>query len=121
MIYLDNTSTTSVSKKVIDVMMPYFIDKWYNPSSIYDKAKSVKKDIEQARKTIANFINAKSDEIYFTSGGSESNCLAIQGWIKYVKSLGLKPFIISTVALYLCVILTNSYMFCIVPISLFTY
>ncbi len=97
MIYLDNTSTTSVSKKVIDVMMPYFIDKWYNPSSIYDKAKSVKKDIEQARKTIANFINAKSDEIYFTSGGSESNCLAIQGWIKYVKSLGLKPFIISTV------------------------
>lgn len=97
MIYLDNAATTPVSEEVVNAMIPYFADKWYNPSSLYNKAKSVKKDVEEARKTIADFINAKSDEIYFTSGGSESNCLAIQGWIKYVKSLGLKPCIVTTV------------------------
>lgn len=96
MIYLDNVATTPVFNEVIQAMIPYFNNKWYNPSSLYSKAKDVKKDISAARKTIADFINAESDEIYFTSGGSESNCLAIQGWLKYIQSLGLKPCIITT-------------------------
>ncbi|MCM1223568.1 MAG: cysteine desulfurase [Lachnospiraceae bacterium] len=97
MIYLDNAATTPVSDEVIQAMIPYFNNKWYNPSSLYSKAKDVKRDISIARKTIADFINAESDEIYFTSGGSESNCLAIQGWLKYVQSLNLRPCIITTV------------------------
>ena len=80
MIYLDNAATTPVRQEVVEAMIPYFTDKWYNPSSLYSKSKAVKEDIEKARKTIADFINAKNNEIYFTSGGSEANSWAIQGF-----------------------------------------
>ena len=80
-IYLDAAATTKPDKEVIEAMMPYFTDKWYNPSSLYSPSVQVKKDIEEARKVIADFINAEPDEIYFTSSGSEANCWAIQGFI----------------------------------------
>ena len=48
MIYLDNAATTKPKQEVIDAMMPYFTDKWYNPSSLYSKAIQIKKDIQKA-------------------------------------------------------------------------
>lgn len=78
-IYLDNSATTKPKKEVVDAMLPYFYDKWHNPSSLYSPSKEVKKDIENVRKKVAETINAKPNEIFFTSSGSESNSLAIQG------------------------------------------
>ena len=82
-IYLDNAATTKPSKEVIDAIQPYLQDMYQNPSSLYQSSQKVSKAIEQARKDIAEFIGAKPSEIYFTSGGSESNCWAIQGFCKY--------------------------------------
>ena len=94
--YLDNAGTTKPKKEVVDAMMPYFYEKWHNPSSLYSKAAEVKKDIEQARKTVGDFINAKSNEIFFTSSGSESNNWAIQGFVNRCNRLGYFPTIITT-------------------------
>ena len=81
-IYMDAAATSKPKLEVVEAMMPYlFGDKWYNPSSLYSPAVNVKNDIENARKIIANYINADTDEIYFTSGGSESNCWALQGFV----------------------------------------
>lgn len=79
MIYLDNAATTRMKKEVLDEMIPYFIDKFENPSSIYSPSREINKSIEEARKVIADSINADSKEIYFTSGGSESDNWAIKG------------------------------------------
>lgn len=76
----DVAATTKSNDEIVNSMMPYFIEKYCNPSALYRSAVEVKKDIELARKTIAESINVKPKEIIFTSGGSESNCLAIQGW-----------------------------------------
>ena len=97
MIYLDAAATTKVKEEVIEAMMPYFTDKWHNPSALYSRAEKIKKDIEYARKTIGNFINANSDEVFFTSGGSESNCWAIQGFVNYCNRKGRKATIITSV------------------------
>ena len=97
MIYLDNAATTKPRKEVIEAMMPYFTDKWYNPSALYGKASEIKKDIENARKTIGDFINADKDEIFFTSGGSESNCWAVQGFVNHCKRINRTPTVITSV------------------------
>lgn len=79
MIYLDNAATTSVSQTVLDAMLPYMSDKFGNPSSIHSFGREVRKAVDKAREQVANAINAKPDEIYFTSGGSESDNLAVKG------------------------------------------
>lgn len=79
LIYLDNAATTRVKEEVIDAMMPYFSDKFYNPSSVYSPSREVTKDINEARSLIAKSIGASENEIYFTSGGSESDNWAIKG------------------------------------------
>lgn len=81
MIYLDAAATTKPDQRVIDAMMPYFTAKWYNPSSLYGRATDIKQNIDSARSIIGEFIGAKGSEIFFTSGGSESNCWAIQGFV----------------------------------------
>lgn len=96
MVYLDDAATTKPHPEVIKSMLPYFTDKWFNPSSLYSEANKVKKDIESAQKVISNFINAKPDEIYFTSGGSESNCWAIQGFIQNSITKRRTPIIITS-------------------------
>lgn len=78
-IYLDYAATTPVLPEVLEAMKPYFYEKFGNPSSICSYGKETKKAIEQARKEIASFINAEPEEIYFTSGGTESNNFAIKG------------------------------------------
>lgn len=78
-IYFDNSSTTKVSKKSIDKMLEIMENTYYNADSLYYNGFKAKKEVELARSTIAKAINASSSEIYFTSGGTESNNLAIFG------------------------------------------
>ena len=92
MIYLDNAATTRMKKEVLDEMIPYFIDKFENPSSIYSPSREINKHVEEAKKVIAESINADSKEIYFTSGGSESDNWAIKGIALLRKDKG-KPTI----------------------------
>ena len=77
--YLDNSATTQVSKEVFDEMESYFIKDFGNPSTLYALGRESKKALELARKRVADSINAKPEEIIFTSGGSESDNLAIKG------------------------------------------
>ena len=77
--YFDNAATTKISNEVLNEMFPYFSDIYYNASSIYSGGKLAKEGIELARIRVAKVINAKPEEIYFTSGGSESDNLAIKG------------------------------------------
>jgi len=78
-IYLDNAATTCVDERVIKVMLPYFSEKYGNPSSAHSFGKESREAIERAREIIAKSINTKSNEIYFTSGGTEANNLALKG------------------------------------------
>ena len=78
-IYMDNAATTFVDKRVLDAMVPYLSTDCYNPSSIYDGAQNVHKDIDIAREVIAKTINANEKEIVFTSCGTESDNYAIKG------------------------------------------
>lgn len=78
MIYLDNAATTKVSKKVLESMMPYFSEIYCNPSAAYSFATKGRIAIEEARNHAAKLIGASDMEIYFTSGGSESDNWAIK-------------------------------------------
>ncbi len=78
-IYMDNSSTTPVRKEVFESMILYMTEYFGNPSSIYDLGKTSKHAIENARKKIAKAIGAEENEIYFTSGGTESDNWAIKG------------------------------------------
>ena len=78
MIYLDNAATTKVRREVLDEMLPYFSEYYTNPSSFYSSSRMVGKKVEEARKLIAGTIGAEASEIYFTSGGSESDNWAIK-------------------------------------------
>ena len=96
-IYLDEAATTKPKKEVIEAMLPYFTEMWENPSALYKPAVDIKKKIEEARETVAKFIGAKRNEIFFTSSGSESNCWAIQGFVKECEIEGKYPIIITSV------------------------
>lgn len=95
-IYLDNAATTKTKSEIVEAMMPYFTERYYNPSSLYSPATKIKEDIEGARKIVSNFIGANGDEIYFTSSGSESNCWAISGFCHYWNTLKVRPIIITS-------------------------
>ena len=79
MIYLDNAASTPVDEKVIEEMLPYFREQYGNPSSIHRHGRLANTAIQNARKRIAALINADSNEILLTSGGTESNNTAIYG------------------------------------------
>ncbi|MCH5268697.1 MAG: cysteine desulfurase NifS [Lachnospiraceae bacterium] len=88
LIYLDNAATTKVHPKVLEAMLPYFSEEYGNPSSIYSFAGKSKKAVEDARETIAKFIGAKTNEIYFTGGGSESDNWALKATAYAKKDKG---------------------------------
>ena len=93
-IYLDNAATTALDPEVLEAMMPYFTEKFGNPSSIYSYGRETKMAIENARKLIAKLLNAHPAEIFFTSGGTESSNTAIQA---SVRDLGCKRIITSKI------------------------
>jgi len=78
-VYADNAATTPVTKEVLDEMLPYFCDKYGNPSSIYSKGREAHEAIDIARKRVADALGADEHEIFFTSGGSEADNWAIRG------------------------------------------
>lgn len=77
-IYLDNAATTKTAPEVVKKMLPYFTENYGNPSSIYGLGGKAKKAVEESRETIAKNLGAKTQEIYFTAGGSESDNWALQ-------------------------------------------
>lgn len=79
LIYMDHAATTPVKKEVLDEMMPYFSEYYGNPSSVYTLSNYSKIAIDKAREQVAKELHAKKNEIYFTSGGSESDNWAIKG------------------------------------------
>lgn len=79
MIYLDYNATTPVDKAVADAMLPYLYEHFGNPSSDHPLGRTTKHAVESARRQVADFLNASAEEILFTSGGSESNNMAIKG------------------------------------------
>ncbi len=78
MIYLDNGATTKTAPEVVEAMLPYFTENFGNPGGIYSLGSAGKKAVNQARRTLAEMIGARPEEIYFTSGGTESDNWAIK-------------------------------------------
>ena len=87
-IYLDNAATTRTSQEVVDAMLPYFTESYGNPSSIYELGQRSKEAITKAREEIAQVIGAKTEEIYFTAGGSEADNWAIKAAYEAYKNKG---------------------------------
>lgn len=79
-IYLDNAATTAMHEEVLAQMLPYFRSHYGNPSSIYATGRDARKAVEEARRKVAAAIQATAAEIYFTSGGTESDNWAIKGY-----------------------------------------
>ena len=87
-IYFDHGATTPIRREVLEVMQPYFTDTFGNPSSIHGFGQKARKDLEEARKKVAETIGADFREIFFTSGGTESDNLAVQGVVRARKGHG---------------------------------
>lgn len=77
LIYMDNAATTKVRPEVVEAMLPYFTEYYGNPSSVYEFSAEPKNAIAHARETIATALGAKSNEVYFTNGGTESDNWAL--------------------------------------------
>ena len=88
MIYLDNAATTKTAPEVVEAMLPYFTDFFGNASSVYGFAGNSKEAMAKARETIANSLGAKSNEIYFTAGGSEADNWALKATAEAYKAKG---------------------------------
>jgi len=88
MIYLDYAATTPLKKEVLDKMMPYLTENYFNASSFYNVASNTKVDIDNARLEVAKLLNTEPDEIYFTSCGTESDNWALKGYAYANKHKG---------------------------------
>ncbi len=88
MIYLDNASTTKVRREVIDEMLPFYNEQYGNPSSIYSFGQKAADAVSESRKIVADALNCKENELYFTSGGSESDNWALKGFAQANKNKG---------------------------------
>ena len=95
-IYLDHAATTPLDKRVLEKMLPYFTENYGNANSQHSFGQTAKVAVDNARKTIADIIGAKPSEIYFTSGGTESDNWALRGTAKRYKDKG-KHLIISKI------------------------
>lgn len=101
-IYLDEAATSMSNPEkrntIADVVSRYINVKWHNPSANYKPAHWIRGEVERARHIVASFISANPEEIFFTSGGSESNCWAIKGFVDqyYMENDRGEPVIITT-------------------------
>ncbi len=85
-VYLDNNATTMVDPEVLDAMMPFFKERYGNPSSMHDFGGDVARDVERARMRVADLLGAENDyEIVFTGCGTESDNFAIMGTLAYFR------------------------------------
>ncbi|MGF7117780.1 cysteine desulfurase [Methanobacterium oryzae] len=88
MIYMDHSATSQVDKQVFKAMEPYFVHKFGNASTLYSLGRDARKAMENARAQVASLIGAKTEEIIFTSGGTESDNIAIKGTAYRLKDKG---------------------------------
>ena len=93
-VYFDNAATTAIDEEVLETMMPYLKEHFGNPSTQYSFGRDTRAAVEDARKTIAQLINASPGEIVFTSGATEANNTAIKGAVNY---LGVERIITSLI------------------------
>ena len=96
-IYLDNAATTKVSPLVLDAMLPFFSDKYGNPSSIYSIALESRTAIDESRKKIAKALNCQQEELFFTASGTESDNWAIKGAARFQNQRYGKNHVITSV------------------------
>src|SRR6266542_2469820 len=78
-VYMDHTATTPLAPGVLDAMQPFFTDKWLSPSALYRGARAVRREMEDARRRIAQLLGGEPNDIVFTSSGTESVSLAVRG------------------------------------------
>ena len=90
MIYLDNCATTKPRREVVDLMIKSLEEDFSNPSSLHSFGHRIEKKVEESRSIIAEFLNIMPEELYFTSGGTESNNIFINGAVKRNKQIGNK-------------------------------
>lgn len=102
-IYLDHASTTPLDPRVLEAMQPYFSDVYGNPSSFHAVGLQAKKAVTEARKTIAHLLHGHEEEVLFTSGGTESDNLAVMGVPRAARKAlvaklgeGVKPHVITS-------------------------
>lgn len=88
LIYLDNAATTKTAPEVVEAMLPYFTERYGNPSSVYGFASANKEVISQQRDVIAQVLGAKGNEIYFTAGGSEADNWALKATAEAYEGKG---------------------------------
>lgn len=88
MIYMDHSATSPVDPQVFEAMKPYFVDSFGNASTLYSLGREARKAMESARQNVASLIGAKPEEIIFTSGGTESDNIAIKGTVYRLKDKG---------------------------------
>ncbi len=93
-IYLDNAATTQLDEEVLNAMLPYMREEFGNPSSIHAYGRKTRTAIETARKTVAKYLNVAPAEIFFTSGGTEADNMAI---CKAIEAYGIKHAISSKI------------------------
>jgi cysteine desulfurase len=77
--YLDHAATTPLDERVLEAMLPYLRERWGNPSSLYSHGRVARRALDESRDTVAQVLNCRPSEILFTSGGTESDNLAIKG------------------------------------------
>ena len=78
-IYMDYAATTPLDPRVLQAMLPYFSEKFGNPSSVHHYGQQAEAAVESARESVAGILNCRPDEVIFTSCGSESDNLALRG------------------------------------------
>ena len=87
-IYLDHAATTPTDERVVQAMLPYLTGAWGNPSSIYAEAREARKGLDGARRTVAEVLGCKPNEVIFTSGGTEADNLALRGVAQAARRRG---------------------------------
>lgn len=94
--YLDYNATTPIDPRVLEAMLPFLQDNFANPSSTHHLGQSINENVKKAREQIANFINAESNELIFTSGATEAINIAIKGVAESYSNKGKHIIIVST-------------------------
>lgn len=97
LIYLDHAATTATDPRVLEEMLPYYKEQFGNPSSAYTFSQQVRRSIDRAREQIAAAVHASSGEIYFTSGGTESDNWALTSAYAYGAAAGKNHIIVSAI------------------------
>jgi cysteine desulfurase len=97
LIYLDHAATTPVRSEVMEAMIPYFSEKFGNPSSLYTLAQEARDGVAEARERVAGVLNCRTNEVVFTGNGTESNNMAIKGVAAAMRRRGARHVITSAI------------------------